>query len=93
MSNLEAEFNNDMRGIYKRAKKECNYVATRYLQMLNEYGGLKTGKKLLAEKKIHEGLVNLYMYNRLDLTVEALVLEKKYKSLFTDEEIKTAKKD
>lgn len=92
MNSLEAEFDRKMRLIYKKAKEECNYIPTRYLQMLGRYGGLKTAKKLLAENKIHDGLVELYLCGRLDLTVEALVIEKKYKELFSEEEIRVAKK-
>lgn len=91
-SNLEAEFGRDMVQVYKKAKEECDYNATRYLQMVGEYGGLVTAKKLLAEDKVHDGLTALYLYGRLDLTVEALVTKEKYQSLFTEEEIKTAKK-
>lgn len=92
MDDLVDEFNKDMVGVYKKAKEKCHYNATRYLQMISELGGLVTAKKLLAENKIHDGLTALYMCGRLDLTVEALVTKEKYKSLFTEEEIKTAKK-
>lgn len=92
MSDLETEFDRDMWRIYKKAKKECNYTATRYLQMLGEHGGFKTAKRLLADSKLHYGFVELYMRNRLDLTVEALVLKEKYRGLFTREELKAAEK-
>lgn len=92
MNNLIDEFNRDMVAVYTKAKKECNYNATRYLQMISEYGGLATAKKLLADNKTHDGLTALYLCNRLDLTVEALVIKEKYKKLFTEEELKTAEK-
>ncbi len=92
MSNLVDEFNNEMLTVYTGAKEECNYNATRYLQMISVNGGLVTAKKLLAENKIHDGLTSLYLCNRLDLTVEALVLKEKYKSLFSEKELETAKK-
>lgn len=92
MSNLEKEFDKGMRAIYEKAKTECNYIATRYLQMLSKYGGLKTAKRLLSDNKLHYGLVKLYECNRLDLTVEALVTKEKYRTLFTDNEIKEAKR-
>lgn len=92
MNNLVDEFNSDMLIVYTGAKEECNYNATRYLQMISVHGGLATAKKLLAENKIHDGLTALYKCNRLDLTVEALVLNEKYKSLFTEKELKTARR-
>lgn len=91
MISPESEFEREMFDIYHKAKKECHYIATRYLQMLEECGGLLTAKKLLADKKIHEGFVNLYLLGRKDLTVEYLVIQEKYQNLFTKEEIKTAK--
>ena len=92
MNDLEAEFDRDMVAVYTKAKKECSYNATRYLQMISEYGGLATAKKLLAAKKLHEGLAALYECGCLRLTVEVLVIKEKYRSLFTEEEIKIAEK-
>ena len=36
MAKLEDEFDGEMLLIYKRAKKECRYNATRFLQMLED---------------------------------------------------------
>lgn len=92
MTNLTDEFNGEMLAIYISAKDECHYNATRYLQMISDYGGLVTARKLLSENKIHDGLTALFLCGRLDLTVEALVLKEKYRSLFADEELETARK-
>lgn len=92
MADLIDEFNGDMVAVYTKAKKACRYNATRYLQMISECGGLATAKKLIAAKKLHDGLAALYECNCLGLTVEALVAGEKYRSLFTEEEIKIAKK-
>lgn len=92
MNDLKREFEYEMRQIYEKAKNECKYRPTRYLQMLDKYGGLKTAKKLLVTDKIHEGLVKLYLFGRLDLTVEKLVLNKKYRILFSEENLKRAKR-
>ena len=89
---MEEEFNNGMREVYERAKAECNYVATRYLRMVNEHGGLRTTRKLLSSDKTHDGLTRLWECGRLDLTVEALVTKEKYRTLFTEAEIKIAEK-
>lgn len=92
MVNLIDEFNKDMVMIYTKAKEECGYNAIRFLQMIGEHGGLSTAKKLLADNKIHDGLTALYLCHCLNLTVEALVLQGKYHSLFTKEELKIAKR-
>ena len=42
MSNeLEARFDDAMMDVYRRALKECDYKATRFLHMLHELAGLK----------------------------------------------------
>lgn len=89
---LERQFNNAMLEIYEKAKKECNYHATRFFQMFDEYGGLETAKMLLRDPEIQEGFTNLYELKRLDLTVEAIVIDPKWKELFDPEEIEIARR-
>ncbi|WP_066309180.1 hypothetical protein [Bacillus sp. FJAT-29814] len=86
----EQDFHKAMVDIYNLALKHCHYRATRFLQMVANEGGLKTAKKLLKENKISDGFMNLLQNNRLDLTVEALVIKVEFKHLFTDTEIEEA---
>lgn len=89
---LEVEFHKAMIGIYQDALKHCNYRATRFLQMVSNEGGLKTAKKLLADSnKVSDGFMNLLECNRLDLTVEVLVLKEGFHPLFTEKELTEAK--
>jgi len=44
---LESEFEDALRGTYEAARKR-GYVATYFLQMLAEHGGVETAKRLLA---------------------------------------------
>jgi len=87
---LEDKFHRAMVGIYQRAKEECGYNATRFIQMMAEKGGLATAKTLLTANTPQEGFTRLWECGRLDLTVEALVLSPEYHELFTDEERRTA---
>jgi aromatic ring hydroxylase len=48
--NLEQKFHRAMINIYERAKKECNYTATAFIQDVSKIGGLATAKKLLLKK-------------------------------------------
>lgn len=91
MSSLEAQFHRAMIGIYEHAKAECGYNATRFLGMLSEKGGLRTAQILLATSQPSDGYVALWECNRLDLTVEALVLKPEFASLFTEEEKQVAR--
>ena len=88
---LEKAFHHDMLRIYQRAKEECGYNAARFFQMIANYGGLKTAQKLLAMPTPSDGFVELWKFRRLDLSMENLVLNPKYRSLFSQQEIETAK--
>jgi len=90
-NSLEINFHKEMLGIYRKAKEECGYIATRFLQMVANNGGLKTAKKLLATSEPSDGFTELWEKHRLDLTVECLVLRPEYRPLFTDDEIATAR--
>jgi len=84
---LEHQLTRDMINMYQRAKKECGYNATRFVQMVTDQGGLTAAKRLINNDAPSDGFVTLWERKRLDLTVEALILTKKeYRSLFTEEE-------
>ena len=92
MSKLEARFQLEMVGIYERAKKECNYNATRFLQMVTDSGGLGAAKALLRAPDISDGFTALWELGRLDLTIEAVVVRDPWNTLFTDQELAVARK-
>lgn len=87
LKQLEKEFFKDMKNIYVQADKDCGYRPTRFLQMLSELGGVETAKKLINKPGGTEGFAKLWEAGSLDLTVEALVINEKYRELFTPEEI------
>ena len=79
---LAAEFGQELFDGYLEAKTRYHYNAARFLQMLDEHGGVETARRLLSGKE-QSGLTEMYLCKRLDLTVEARVLNPKYESLFT----------
>ena len=81
-----------MMGIYRRAREEAKYNATRFLQMLHNRGGLETAHILLHASNVSDGYTELWRRKRLDLTVEALVLQPEWQGLFTDDERTVAQK-
>jgi hypothetical protein len=87
----ELAFNDAMLNVYRRAKAECNYNAILYLQMVTDYGGLGAARKLLAAKEVQSGFTELWLKDRLDLTVEFLVLQNQWRSLFTSDELAEAR--
>ena len=90
---LENEFHEAMLDIYRRVKSEAGYNARGFLQMVENYGGLKAAKMVINSKTEPNGFIALREKGRLDLTTEAMILEtKKYHPLFTPSEIKVCAK-
>jgi len=59
--------------------------------MVSEMGGLSTARQLLHASGVSEGFTHLWERGRLDLTVEALVLQPDWKGLFTSGELGIAR--
>lgn len=88
-SQLEREFHARLLAVYQSAK-EAGYNATRFLSMLSERGGLETARILLGAATVSDGYSALWELGRLDLTVEAVILEEPWRELFTPVERRTA---
>jgi hypothetical protein len=92
LADLEGRFDDAMMNVYRCALSECDYNATRFLQMLYDHRGLKTARILLHAFNVSDGYVALWERHRLDLTVEALILEEDWHPLFSDQEREIARK-
>ena len=60
--------------------------------MLDNLGGVQTAKRLLEKKSVSEGFVKLWMKGRKDLTTESIVLNPRWTTLFTAQELSIAKR-
>jgi hypothetical protein len=86
-------FDEAMFNVYRLAKEEAGYNATIFLGMLHDRGGLATAKALINAPKPSDGYTALYERGRLDLTVEAVVVENSvWHSLFTKDELDKSRK-
>lgn len=94
VSNLHKELINElhkaMLKIYDDSKA-IGYTPSKFRQMVANEGGLKTAKKLINSKNLSNGFAELTKLERLDLTVEALILQKQYRPLFSDIELNIAR--
>ena len=88
-NNLEVDFHEAMVNIY-HAAAELGYRPTYFLRMVNEHGGLAAAKRLLSTAESQEGLTKLWELGRLDISVEALVLEERWEILFSNDERRNA---
>jgi hypothetical protein len=85
---LVADFEEAMVEVYRRALSEVQYKASRFLTMIHDEGGLATAKYLLHAPQVSEGYTALWQRQRLDLTVEAVILNNaRWHPLFTSDEL------
>jgi 5-methylcytosine-specific restriction protein A len=77
---------------YHVAGKEVGYWGRRFLQAVKRNGGLATAKRMLLPRNEgqRKGLDALLEANRPELTVEAIVLHPRFRSLFSAAELATA---
>jgi hypothetical protein len=61
--------------------------------MVTDRGGIDTARYLINQPHPSDGYTHLYERGRIDLTVEAMIVEnRKWHPLFSDEEIAKARK-
>ena len=63
----------------------------RFLNMVQNRGGLEAARRLLASPSVGDGFVALWEAGRLDLSVEALVVQEPWCALFTEAELAVAR--
>lgn len=91
VEDLARTFHAAMLTLYKQALTETGYNASQFAAMISERGGLQTAKDLLASSGVSQGFTTLWEKGRLDLVVEAVVLDPQYQELFSDEELEVAR--
>ena len=91
-SDIERRFNDAMLDVYRRAKAEANYNATRFLTMVTEQGGYDAAWTLIHASTVSDGYTALWDRGRLDLTVEAVILQPEWRDLFSDHEREIARR-
>ena len=94
--NPEDELTDALRDGYERAGHEVGYWGRRFLRSVNTNGGLATAKRLLrptasAATRRTKGFIAMLEANRPDLTLEAIVLDDRFSSLFTADELQLAR--
>ena len=92
MSILEKKFDHAMIEIYHRSLG-AGYKASGFYTMILNQGGLKTAKQLINSSRPSDGYTKLWELNRLDISVEAVVLENpKWHGLFSQIELTKCEK-
>ena len=89
MTSLEDTFHAAMIRIYQTAL-DHGYHAAYFKRMLDEHGGLEAAHRLLAGPETQSGLFKLWELGLLDSSVEALVIQERFRPLFSEKEIARA---
>lgn len=86
---LEHEFSERLQDAIRQSH-DLGYHPTRFEQMLSEYGALGLARKLIKSGEPQVGLTAMVKLGRQDLTIESIMLEPKFKSLFSASELEAA---
>ena len=89
--NLEAMFHREMLSLHRSWRDECDYNASIFIKIVNQHGGLQAAKILLKGQSFSRGFLTLMNLQRLDLSMENLVLQAAWRPLFTDAELDMAR--
>ena len=73
-------------------KAELGYNPKQFKVMVNQYGALGAVRRILHAPAVSDGFVTLWELRRLDLTVEAVATDERFRHLFTEEELAVAGK-
>jgi hypothetical protein len=85
---LEDEFNERMQKVLLDGKREGRFSAPLFSELLKSIGGIETAKRFIHSTDYAAGFTKLWERERLDLTVEAVILqEARWHPLFAAEEI------
>lgn len=74
---------------WEQAREQAKALGVR-MRPVEQARALSTAKHLLSGNRYSDGFDALAGANRLDLSLEALVVDKRFTGLFTDEEANTA---
>ncbi len=89
MEQIKTEFTSRLRDAVRQCY-ELGYHPTRFEQMLDTLGGVNLAKKLVLSGDLQDGLKTLAKLGRLDLSMEAMMQEDKFRLLFTKSELEAA---
>ncbi len=89
-SGLLEEFEAAMINVCEQVQATTGYTATKYLQLINEYGGFEAARQLLQKEVFSDGLTVLWEKGCLNLSMERMILDRKWRPLFTRDQLQVA---
>ncbi len=90
ISPVEAQFHAALVAACTEAGQACRFDTTYVLQMIGRFGAVQTAKSLVIAGEAASGFAALWRCNRLDLSIEALVVRREFAGLFARAERQAA---
>ena len=87
MTTLEKKFQEELIKNCELAQEKCGCRLVRFIQNVERFGAVKTAQEILRKGRLSDGFEKLQEAGLLELTMEALMIDKKYAELFTDDEV------
>jgi len=87
---LQSEFAEEMAKTYELSAK-FGHSPARFIHLAEGYGAVNAAKKLVISSDINSGLKKLKKRGKLDLAMESVMLNERYESLFTKDELAAAR--
>ena len=82
---LKKLFHQEIIDLYKNVIKSVKYKPTRLMDYINKYGGYEAAVKYISTESNVQDFAVLWEKERLDLSVEALITNEKFRSLFSED--------
>ncbi|HTK67704.1 MAG TPA: DUF262 domain-containing protein [Pseudonocardia sp.] len=86
----QQSFDDAVRGLVERCRAELQYDPKYFKIMVAQHGSLGAVRRLLMAPGVSDGFVKLWERQRLDLAAESLVVDERYRHLFTPKELNIA---
>lgn len=90
MDPVEAEFEQRLRDSI-RESIALGYNPARFTEMFTTWGGVATAKRLVASGEIQDGIRRIVDLGHPELSMESIMLEPQFASLFTEGELQAAR--
>ncbi|WP_433803390.1 GmrSD restriction endonuclease domain-containing protein [Actinomycetospora sp. CA-084318] len=88
---VEAEFERAVLAQIDTCVADLRYNPSYLRLLVSQHGTLGTARRLLAQPAVSDGFVKLHENRRLDLTIEALVVDPRFAALFSEQEREIAR--
>ncbi len=86
-SKLSEQFQAALLSVCQQAESEVGVKLTRLMQTIDKRGGVETAQEILRRGHYSDGFDALEKAGRLDLSLEAVVIQETFGHLFTDDEV------